>query len=52
MQAKQSIPSNAFRPANMPQAATRTPQPASRRVVVPLRSQPTELDRVVELGYN
>ncbi|MBT0963848.1 hypothetical protein [Denitromonas iodatirespirans] len=55
MQASQSVPSNAFRPAHMPQAAApRTPQPAARSTVVPLpvRTESAELDRVVDLGYN
>lgn len=53
MQASQSVPSNAFRPANTPQtAAKRMPQLAPHGVVVPLRTEPAELDRVVDLGYN
>lgn len=55
MQATQSVPSQSLRPAEavragearVPQAAPRTPAAPA-----PLRSEPAELDRVVDLGYN
>lgn len=57
MQATQSVPSQSSRPtdavrAGEPRAPQAAPRPSSAPVPAPQRSEPAELERVVDLGYN